>query len=93
LRLFPDYTYIPQRIFNKKNIFLYIHHAFKRKLFNFIGLIEREITTPRITSIHDTAAYGGLACGKCCKGRLAYNRRILCEVTGTDDQKTKKNKK
>jgi len=38
-----------------------------------------------------TAAYGGLACGKCCKGRRAYNRRILCEVTGDYDKKRNKN--
>jgi hypothetical protein len=36
-----------------------------------------------------TAAYGGLACEKWCKGREAYNRRILCEVTRDDDHKKK----
>jgi len=40
-----------------------------------------------------TAAYGGLACGKSCKGRLAYSRRILCEVTGADDKKKLENTK
>jgi hypothetical protein len=37
-----------------------------------------------------TAACGSLACEKCCKGRGAYNRRILCEVTGDYDKKKKK---
>jgi hypothetical protein len=56
-------------------------------LFNCIGFRGREANNyPR-----HAAAYGGLACEKFCKGRKAYNRRILCEVAG-DDEKKKRNK-
>ena len=74
----------------KKNICL-LYHAFKRKLFNCIGLRGRKMNIYQKNFYpRHTAAYVGLASEICSKGRGACNRRILCEVTGGDDQKRKK---